>query len=168
MRRTLETLLQVQREGFFERFAIGGAVAAAYYVEAVVTEDLDVFAFLKPGAGGLIDLEPLYARLRELGGEPRDEHVVIAGWPVQILPPYSPLVEEAVLAARDCKYEDLVVPVLAPEYLCAIALQTARPKDFARVHSFVTESAVDAGRLKALVERFSLVLRWREYERRYV
>jgi hypothetical protein len=58
--------------------------------------------------------------------------------------------------------------VLAPEYLCAIALQTARAKDFARVHSFATEGAVDAGRLKALVERFSLVLRWREYERRYV
>jgi len=47
--------------------------------------------------------------------------VVIGGWPVQILPPYSPLVEEAVLGVRDCKYEDLVVPVLAAEYLCAIA-----------------------------------------------
>jgi hypothetical protein len=167
MRRTLETLLQLRREGFFERFAIGGAVAAAYFVEAVVTEDLDVFAFLKRGSSGLIDLEPLYERLRQLGGEPQDEHVVIAGWPVQILPPYSPLVEEAVRSARDCRYEDLVVPVLAPEYLCAIALQTGRPKDFARVHSFMEADAVDTGRLKALVERFSLVLRWREYERRY-
>jgi hypothetical protein len=167
MRRALEALLQVQREGFFDRFAIGGAVAAAYYVEAVVTEDLDVFAFPKPGAGGPVDLQPLYGRLRELGGESQDEHVVIGGWPVQILPPYSPLVEEAVLAARDCNYEDLVVPVLAPEYLCAIALQTGRRKDFAQVHSFATENAVDAGRLGALVERLSLVLRWREYERRY-
>lgn len=167
MRRTLETLLQVRAEGFFDRFAIGGAVAAAYYVEAVVTEDLDVFAFLKPAASGLIVLGPLYDRLRELGGEPQNEHVLIAGWPVQILPAYTPLVEEAVRAALDCKYEDLTVPVLSPEHLCAIALHTGRPKDYARVHSFVAGNAVDAARLGALVERFLLVLRWKEYERRY-
>lgn len=167
MRRTLETLLQIQREGFFDRFAIGGAVGAAYYVEAVVTEDLDVFAFLRPAASGLLVLKPLYDRLRELGGEPQNEYVLIAGWPVQILPAYTPLVEEAVRAARDCNYEDLTVPVLAPEYLCAIALQTGRPKDFARVHSFVAGNAVDVARLGALVERFSLMLRWKDYERRY-
>lgn len=167
MRQTLATLLQVQREGFLDRFAIGGAVAAAYYVEAVVTEDLDVFAFLRPEASGLLILKPLYDRLRELGGEPQNEYVLISGWPVQILPAYTPLVEEAVRAASDCKYEDLAVPVLSPEYLCAIALQTGRPKDFARVHSFVTGNAVDRGRLRALVDRFSLVLRWKEYERRY-
>jgi hypothetical protein len=86
---------------------------------------------------------------------------------VQILPAYTPLVEEAVLAARDCKYEDLTVPVLSPEYLCAVALHTGRPKDFARVHSFVEADAVDTTRLGELVERFSLVLRWRDYERRY-
>lgn len=167
MRRALEALLQAQREGHLGRFAVGGAVAASYYVEAVVTEDLDVFAFLKPAASGLIELGPLYGRLRELGGELQGEHVVIAGWPVQVLPAYTPLVEEAVRAARECRYEDLAVPVLEPEYLCAIALQTARPKDFARVHAFLAESAVDRGRLAALVDRFSLVLRWREYERRY-
>lgn len=167
MRQTLEVLLQVQREGFFNRFAIGGAVAAAYYVEAVATEDLDVFAFLRPAAGGLLVLKPLYDRLRELGGEPQNEYVRIAGWPVQILPAYTPLVEEAVLAARDCKYEDLTVPVLSPEYLCAIALQTGRPKDFARVHGFIAGNAVDGAKLRALVDRYALVLRWKEYERRY-
>lgn len=167
MRQTLATLLQVQREGLLDRFAIGGAVAAAYYVEAVVTEDLDVFAFLRSAPSGLLELTPLYDRLRELGGEPQSEYVLIAGWPVQILPAYTPLVEEAVRAARDCRYDDLVVPVLSPEYLCAIALQTGRPKDFARVHSFVTGNAVDADRLRALVDRFSLMLRWKDYERRY-
>ena len=62
MKAALETLLKLRDEGLLARFAIGGAIAASYYVEAVVTEDLDVFAFLTPAPSGLLLLGPLYER----------------------------------------------------------------------------------------------------------
>ena len=43
MQDTLKILLQLRAEGTIGRFAIGGAIAASFYVEAVATEDLDVF-----------------------------------------------------------------------------------------------------------------------------
>ena len=149
------------------RFAIGGAVAASYYIEAVATEDLDVFALLKPAASGLLELTPLYARLQELGGNLEGEHVVIHGWPVRILPAYTPLVEEAVEAAVERPFHDLSVPVVGAEHLCAIALQTGRPKDYLRVYSMIEAGCVDSAALARLVEKHGLSERWSIYARRY-
>ena len=167
MRDTLQVLLRLRSEGLLARFAIGGAVAASYYVEAVATEDLDIFALLRPSASGLLVLTPLYARLRELGATLESEHVVIHGWPVQILPAYTPLVEEAVEAAVERPFHDLAVPVVGAEHLCAIALQTGRPKDYLRVHSMIEAGCVDTAALARLVEKHGLSGRWSIYARRY-
>ena len=107
------------------RFAIGGAAAASYYIEAVATEDLDVFALPRPAASGLLVLTPLYGRLKELGATLQSEHVVIHGWPVQILPAYAPLVEEAVEAAVERPFHDLAVPVVTAEHLSIYARRYA-------------------------------------------
>ena len=40
MNEALETLLKLRDEGVLARFAIGGAIAAGYYIEAVATEHL--------------------------------------------------------------------------------------------------------------------------------
>lgn len=85
MRDTLEVLLRLRDEGTLADFAIGGAIAASFFTPAVATEDLDIFAFLKPPASGLLVLTPLYDRLQELGGRIENEYVVIGQWPVQIL-----------------------------------------------------------------------------------
>ncbi len=87
MKAALEALLKLRDEGLLARFAIGGAIAASYYVEAVVTEDLHVFAFLTRSPSGLLVLGPLYERLAQLGGKAHNEHVVIGGWPMQIRRP---------------------------------------------------------------------------------
>lgn len=167
MKAALQTLLKLREESLLACFAIGGAIAASYYIEAVATEDLDVFAFLTPSPSGLPLLGPLYARLRELGGRVQNEHMVIGSWPVQILPAYTPLVEEAVMEAQERRFEDIAVPVVSAEHLCAIALQTGRAKDYARVHAFVEASAVDTVLLQGLIARHALTERWLTYERRY-
>lgn len=167
MKQALLALLTLRDEGVLARFAIGGAVAASYYVEAVATEDLDVFAFLAPSASGLLVLTPLYDRLKALGGQVHNEHVVFGSWPVQILPAYTPLVEEAVLTAVDRPFEHLQVPVARAEHLCAIALQTGRAKDYARVNAFIEAGAVDTAALRELIRRHALEERWQTYERRY-
>ena len=167
VKQTLQTLLQLRSEGALVQFAVGGAIAASFYIEAVATEDLDIFAFLQPSPGGLVVLTPLYGRLKDLGATLQDEHVLIHGWPVQILPAYTPLVEEAVRDAREQAYEGLAVPVVTAEHLCAIALQTGRPKDYLRVYSLIQSGCVTTAKLRQLIQTYGLQERWNDYARRY-
>lgn len=167
MKQTLQVLLQLREEGALAQFAVGGAVAASFYIEAVATEDLDIFAFLQASPGGLLMLTPLYDRLKALGATVQNEHVLIHGWPVQILPAYTPLVEAAVSAAQPQSYQGLTVPVVTADYLCAIALQTGRPKDYQRVHALISAGAVTATLLRQLVQSHHLQDRWTTYARRY-
>ncbi|MBI3374369.1 MAG: hypothetical protein HY017_21805 [Betaproteobacteria bacterium] len=67
MKETLHVLLQLRSEGVLAQFAVGGAIAGSFYIEAVATEDLDIFAFLRPSPGGLVVMTPLHERLKELG-----------------------------------------------------------------------------------------------------
>jgi len=39
MREALQVLLQLSKEGLLQRFAIGGAIAASFYLEAIATLD---------------------------------------------------------------------------------------------------------------------------------
>lgn len=167
MQDTLKILLRLRTEGMIGRFAIGGAVAASFYVESVATEDLDVFAFLQPTSSGLLTMTPLYERLKQLGGTVVNEHVVLHGWPVQILPPYNPLVEAAVMSAIEQKFHDVMVPVATAGYLCAIALQTGRAKDYQRVNALLEAGCVSASVLEKLVREYALEERWNQYVRRY-
>ena len=121
MKQTLQVLLQLRIEGALAQFAVGGAIAAGFYTEAVATEDLVIFAFLQQSPGGVVVLTPLNDRLKELGATVQDEHVLIHNWPVQILPAYTPLLEEAVHNAAEQSYDGLAVPVVTADYLCAIA-----------------------------------------------
>ena len=96
-----------------------------------------------------------------------NEHVVLHGWPVQILPPYNPLVEAAVMSAVAQKFHEVMVPVATAEYLCAIALQTGRARDYLRVNALLEAGCVDAGMLEKLVHDYALEERWNQYVRRY-
>jgi hypothetical protein len=167
MKKTLEALLELRSLGTIGQFAIGGAVAAGFYIEALATEDLDVFAFMSAQPNGLVTLTPLYDALKKMGGTVQNEHVVLFGWPLQILPAYTPLVEEAISTADLQPFEGLSVPVVGAAYLCAIGLQTGRPKDYQRVMSLIESGAVDAQLLADLVIRFALQERWQTYLRRF-
>ena len=167
MKQTLQVLLQLRSEGALTRFAVGGAIAASFYIEAVATEDLDIFAFLQLTPDGVVVLTPLYDRLKELGATIQGEHVLIHGWPVQILPAYTPLVEEAVREAREQSFEGMAVPVVTADYLCAIALQTGRAKDYLRVYSLIQADCVAPAKLRQLIQTHDLQERWKIYARRY-
>lgn len=159
--------MQLRSEGALTRFAVGGAIAASFYIEAVTTEDLDIFAFLQLTPAGVVVLTPLYDRLKELGATVQGEHVLIHGWPVQILPAYTPLVEDAVREAREQSFEGLAVPVVTADHLCAIALQTGRAKDYLRVYSLIQAGCVAPAILRQLIQTYDLQEHWNIYARRY-
>jgi len=88
MKRTLEVLNQLIDAGIIETYAIGGAMAAVFYAEPLLTFDLDVFVALPKQGRPLYSLESLYDALKAKGYTEDADHIMIEGVPVQFLPPY--------------------------------------------------------------------------------
>lgn len=164
MEATLKALNELEREGVISRYAIGGAVGAIFYMEPFLTYDLDVFVLLPQTAGGLLTLSPIYEELKRRGYAEEGECVVIEGMPVQFLPAYNALLEEALAEAKQTPYGETTTRVLRPEHLAAIMVQTGRDKDRQRFVTFVQEAALDAGYLQGVLERHQLTGRFNTWK----
>jgi hypothetical protein len=136
-------------------YAIGGAIGAAFHIRPTGTEDIDVFVVV-PQTAGLVSLSNIYRALEKQGGEPRGAYVQMGEWPVQILTDADPLTREAIERAIDVTYEGVPTRVFTAEHLVAIALQTGRPKDLARVSMFFEQQAVDRRSLDDILKRHNL------------
>lgn len=170
MEKTLKVINDLERLGIIERYAMGGGMAVLYYVEPVLTYDLDVFVFLPREKGRkevLITLEPIYKELKGRGYRVDREHILVEGVPVQFLPAYNPLVEEAVSEARSVRYGKVGSRVVRVEHLIAILLQTGRPKDEARILQLREEAKIDGRRLTGILARHGLKQRWAAFSKRY-
>ena len=154
MEEVLRALNELVRLGVVGNYAIGGAIGAAFYIEAAETEDVDAFVFLPPSASGLVSLAPVYEALLALGGKEEREYVRFGDWPLQILTDANDLVRDAIGQAVEAEFGGVATRVFSAEHLCAIALQTGRSKDFLRVTMFLEQGAVDVRRLQVLAERF--------------
>ena len=158
---TIKVINQMQADGVIETYAVGGAVGATFYLEPTATFDVDVFVALKQAPDSfLVTLEPIYKYLKDNGAVEEKEYLVIEGTPVQFLPPGTPLVEEALIAAVQQEIDDVPVRVFTPEHLAAIALQLGRAKDKTRVAQFVEEGALDMVSFEQIIQRHGLQERW--------
>jgi len=166
---TIEVLNELQRDGVFSRYAIGGAMGAIFYTEPFLTFDVDVFV-----------LHPLQENEHDVRGRrwvdcigrvvtrPSDREiasqcVVIEGVPVQFLPAYNSLIEEALNQAQDTTYENVSTRILRSEYLVAIALQTGRSKDRERVRILREQAKLDMNLLAAILKRHQLEEKWKQW-----
>jgi len=163
MERTLRVLNELEQAGTLSRYAIGGAMAATFYVEPLLTFDLDIIILLPHTSGGLLTLAPLYDALRRKGYQEENECIVIEGVPVQFLPAYNALLEEALREAVDKPYLATSTRVLRAEHLVAICLQTGRAKDRERVRIFREQASMDQQYLFTLLRRYDLEGRWKEW-----
>lgn len=160
MEKTIQILNELEASGLMDRYAIGGALAALFYAEAVVTEDLDIFILLKQPASGLLTLTPIYDFLKERGATERREHLVLAGTLVQLIPAYDALTEEAVQRAVERLVGKTTTRVMRLEHLIAIALKTGRARDSARVAMLLDEAEVDSDALTEILIRHQLTDKW--------
>jgi hypothetical protein len=164
VKRTIEVLNELEKKGVFSRYAIGGAMGAIFYTEPFLTFDLDVFVVLPTSDGGLLSLAPIYDALRARGyTEQTNECVVVEGVPVQFLPAYNSLIEEALNQAQDTTYENVPTRVLSSEYLVAIALQTGRSKDRERVRILREQAKLDLDLLADILRRHELEKKWKQW-----
>lgn len=173
MEATLTVLNDLVARGVIEKYAIGGAVGAIFWVEPFDTIDLDVFILVPADAPPLDLLQGLFADLKANGYSFEGEFLVIEGVPVQFLPAEDPkgLTKEALDQAVEVPYGGGTAPVptwvLTPAYLIAIALSVRRSKDFERVSRLLTEAPVDRAEVARLIERFELAESWSVFLRRY-
>jgi hypothetical protein len=163
MEKTLEVLNSLERDRVIGRYAIGGAMGATFYVEPLLTFDLDVFIVLPQTQGGLLTLSPLYAALRERGYQEEGECVIIEGVPVQFLPAYNILLEEALEHAASTLYELTPARILRAEYLIAICVQTGRDKDRQRVRTFLEQATLDHALLNDILQRHGLEAKFKAW-----
>ncbi len=163
MEKTLQVLNKLERDGVLGRYAIGGAMGATFYVEPLLTFDLDVFVLLPEGAGGLITLAPLYQALRDLGYREDAECVLIEGVPVQFLPAYNALLEEALKDSTGMLYSQTPARVLRAEHLIAICVQTGRDKDRQRVRTFMEQATLEQPLLADILQRHGLESKFRAW-----
>jgi len=162
VKRTLQVLNELEKQVVFSRYAIGGAMAATFYTEPFLTFDLDVFVVMPQTTGGLLTLAPLYDALRARGySEQEDECIMIEGVPVQFLPTYNALLEEALNDAQEIMYEDVPARVLRSEHLLAICLQTGRSKDRERVRILREQAKLDQNFLADVLRRYQLEDKWK-------
>ena len=160
---------QMQAHGVIERYAIGGAVGATFYLEPVATLDVDIFIAFRPESGSLIvSPQPIFDYLKAQGCTMEGEYVIIGGWPVQFLPPTGPLAEEALAQAVEFDVEGARARVFTAEHLAAIALQTGRAKDKARLIQFIESAVLDSARFQAILARYGLAGAWQKFERQFL
>jgi hypothetical protein len=156
MQSALRALNQLVADHVIDRYAIGGAIGASFYIEAVQTEDIDAFIFLTPSTSGLLSLTPVYDALVAQGGAIEGEYVRFDEWPVQILPDVNDLVREAIRSSIETEYDGIPTRVFSAEHLCAVALDTGRTKDYLRVAMFLEQKAVDLSKLHSVLEQHKL------------
>jgi hypothetical protein len=151
---------QLRKDGVITEYAIGGAMAIAFWSEPVSTFDVDVFALLPPTIGPMVSLEPLYTWASRHGYAIQQEHIIMGGIPVQIIPAHNALAEEAIHDAATLDMEGLAVRVIRPEHLIALYLEpSARTrKRLERVAVLLEESDVDRTRLDAILKKYGLAL----------
>lgn len=165
MEAALEVIRELKDKGIIRDFAIGGGIAVLYYVEPLLTYDLDVFFI--PTEERFDPLSPLYDYLKRKGYKAEGEHVIIDGVPVQFIPVYNELIREAVEKSNKVRYGKISTHVVKVEYLVAIMFQTYRPKDRERLIKIFEEVRLDLKFLTALLRRFHLYKRYVQFREKY-
>ncbi len=167
MESTLKVINMMQEEELFSTFAIGGGIAALFYIEPITTFDLDIFVIISDSQGSLITLSPLYTWLGKKGYKPLKEQVIIEGVPVQFIPVYNDLITDAVNDSVVKKYGGTETRVLRPEYLMAIMLQTYRPKDKERLIKFVDQSDISYEVLNSILDKHNLTKVFENFRKQF-
>lgn len=168
MKKTLEQLNKLVEIGLIEKFAIGGGIAHFYYIEPSVTYDLDIMVRIKSVPNNLTPLKEIYEWAEINNFDIKDEHIIVENIPVQFLPEYNPLVEDAVEKATEVLIFDTKTFIIKPEYLMAIMLQTNRSKDRERLLLFLEQTDYDPSLFEEILVKFNLIESYAKFRKKYI
>lgn len=160
MKKTLKVLNELKKKNLITDYAIGGGIAALFYIEPFLTYDLDVFIISSKKEDKkkeeIISLSPIFDYLNKKGYSWKGEHIDIEGIPVQFIPA-DELEEEAVKNAREAKYERIKTKIITPEHLIAILFRAGRKKDTEKIEKLLEQADIDRKKLKNILKKYGLM-----------
>ena len=139
-----------------EDWALGGALAAVYYIEPFATYDADIF-FIPVDKGLSAGIPEIYSYLKSHGWQVDADHLLLRGFPVQFLAANG-LTEEAIREGQNIDFEGVPAKVFRPEHIVAIATSVGRHKDIARIEQMLQQADLDRERLENILEKHKLRL----------
>jgi hypothetical protein len=141
--------------GLIEDYALGGALAAIYYVGPFTTHDADIL-FVAAEKGLTAGIPAIDAHLQERGW--RVARASASPWIPGSILAAAGLTEEAVREARTIEYEGVPAKVFRPEHIIAIAASVGRHKDLARIEQLLEQAEIDRTLLDDILCRYTLRL----------
>jgi hypothetical protein len=166
MKELAQLLNEMQAAGVIENYALFGAMAQMRYTEAVATLDADVLiAVASPERMDV--LAGVYDFCARRGFAPEGDAIRVGAWPVQFVPAFSPLTEEALKHADTADFEGVPFRVVRADHLATIALSVGRAKDYARILALLESSAATREEIAGLAAKHGLSEAWRRFEARF-
>lgn len=167
MKEVAKLLEDLKASGVIRDYALFGAVAQMRYTEPVATLDADVLVLLSNDTG-LDVLAPIYNFCRKRGHVPQGEAIRVGNWPVQFVPTFSRLTEEAVREAEIGEIDGIPVRVISAIHLAVIALSVGRTKDHLRILALIEAGGVHEEELQKLAVRHKLAAQWAVFKKRFI
>lgn len=157
MKKAIEVIKELKKNNIIADYAIGGGIAALYYIEPILTYDLDIFVIIleKNKEKSLIELTPIYDFLKNKGYNWKGEHIIIEGVPVQFIPA-DELEKEAIKRAKETTYQQVKTKLLTPEYLIAILLRAGRKKDLDKITKLFEQTKINKQKLETILKKYKL------------
>ena len=168
MKRAIEVINDLKKEGLIKDYAIGGAIGVLKWVEPFFTRDLDIFIIPIEEAKEkeIIDLSSIYEYLKKRGCLWKGQWVVIEGIPVDFIP-VGGLEKEAVESAKETEYEKVKTRVISPEYLIALFLKAGRAKDARKIELLLEQSKIGIKRLDKILHKHGLTGKFTKFRKEY-
>lgn len=167
MNELAELLNAMRGVGVITEYALFGAIAQMRYTEPVATLDADVLVAVPPPQG-LDLLKPIYEFCAARGYRPEGDAVRVGAWPVQLIPVFSPLTDEALQQAETADFEGTPIRVVRADHLAVIALGAGRAKDYARILGLLESGSVSREQVAELAARHGLADAWTRFEARFL
>ena len=166
MKQFAQLLNEMQVAGVIENYALFGAMAQMRYTEAVAT--LDAYVLIAVASPERMDvLAGVYDFCARRGFSPEGDAVQVGAWPVQFVPAFSALTEEALKHADTADFEGVPFRVVRADYLATIALSVGRAKDYARILALLESSSATREEIARLAANHGLSEAWRRFEARF-
>jgi len=163
----LAQLLNDMREvEVISNYALFGAMAQIRYTEPVATLDADVLVVVS-GEERLDVLKPIYEYCATKGFLPEGEAISVGAWPVQFIPVFSPLTQEALEQADTTDFDGVPFRVVQAAYLAVIALSVGRAKDFTRILALLESGSVSRQEVADLAAKHGLTNDWKRFEGKF-
>ena len=124
-----QLLNEMRGERVITEYALFGAVAQMRYTEPVATLDANVLVAI-PSAERVDVLSPIYEFCVRKGYPLEGESIRVGAWPVQFIPVFSSLTQEALEQAATADYEHVSLSGCACSLPCRHRPQRGKGKGF--------------------------------------